>query len=53
MATSSTAPFTITLTSTKTGSLKLVDLLVGDVYFCSGQSNMELAVGDTATAQEQ
>lgn len=47
-APASTTPFTITLASTKSGSLKLSDLLVGDVYFCSGQSNMELSVENTA-----
>ena len=47
-APASTTPFTITLASTKSGSLTLSDLLVGDVYFCSGQSNMELSVENTA-----
>jgi len=29
------------------------DVLVGDVYICSGQSNMEWAVGGTMNAQEE
>ena len=37
-AAASTAPFTIKLTSSKGGSLALSDVLVGDVYVCSGVS---------------
>ena len=48
-ATASTTPFTIKLSSSKGGgSLQLTDLLVGDVYVCSGQSNMALPVMATA-----
>ena len=39
----STAPVSLTL-SDPTGSAALNDLLIGDVYLCSGQSNMELPV---------
>ncbi len=41
--TASAAPVSLTL-SDDTGSATLNDLLVGDVYLCSGQSNMELPV---------
>ena len=48
-ATASTKPFTMKLSSSKGGgSLQLTDLLVGDVYVCSGQSNMGLPVMATA-----
>ena len=32
--------YTITATSQKHGSIKISDVLFGDVYICSGQSNM-------------
>ena len=32
--------YTITATSQKHGSIKIDDVLFGDVYVCSGQSNM-------------
>ena len=32
--------YTITATSQKHGSIKISDILFGDVYICSGQSNM-------------
>ena len=34
-----------TLTVTGTNSVKLQDVLVGEVWLCSGQSNMEMGVG--------
>jgi len=33
-------PFNLTLTSSTGNSVTLTDLLIGDVFFCSGQSNM-------------
>eukprot|EP01051_Picozoa_sp_SAG22_P009364 SAG22_NODE_775_length_7293_cov_2.039199_2_plen_275_part_00 len=48
-ATASIKPFAMKLSSSKGGgSLQLTDLLVGDVYVCSGQSNMGLPVMATA-----
>lgn len=35
-----TTPFNLTLTSSAGDSVVLTDLLIGDVFFCSGQSNM-------------
>ena len=32
--------YTITATSQNQGSIKISDVLFGDVYVCSGQSNM-------------
>jgi sialate O-acetylesterase len=40
----SSAPFTLTLTGPGGDAVSLVDLLVGDVFLCSGQSNMGLPV---------
>lgn len=42
--TASTAPATITVKSTSGASTQLSDVLFGDVYISSGQSNMELSV---------
>ncbi len=39
----SEAPIALTVNDT-TGTTQLADLLIGDVYLCSGQSNMELTV---------
>ena len=40
----SSDPLTLTLSDTS-GQSTLSDLLIGDVWLCSGQSNMELSVG--------
>lgn len=40
----SMAPLSLTVTDAEGGVIRRSDLLVGDVYLCSGQSNMELAV---------
>ena len=44
-------PYKLTV-STKKQKVVIDSLFVGDVWFCSGQSNMELPVSQTATAQE-
>jgi sialate O-acetylesterase len=36
-----------------TTSIKLEDVLIGDVWMCSGQSNMEWSVAQSANAQEE
>ena len=43
----STTPATITIASTSGGTITLSDILVGDVYLESGQSNAELSVLST------
>jgi sialate O-acetylesterase len=37
-------PYTVTVTSSSGGAQTLADVLVGDVYLCSGQSNMAFPV---------
>lgn len=39
-------PYDLTIAAAS-GSVVMHDILIGDVFLCSGQSNMELAVGDT------
>jgi len=34
-------PFTINVTSSKEGSVAIKDVMFGDVWLCSGQSNMQ------------
>jgi sialate O-acetylesterase len=41
------------LTAAGSDTVRLVDILVGEVWLCSGQSNMELAVGKTANAEKE
>ena len=36
--------YTISATSQKHGSIKISDVLFGDVWVCSGQSNMQFTV---------
>ena len=43
-ATEAGGPYTITATSQKHGSATLQDVLFGDVWICSGQSNMHFTV---------
>jgi sialate O-acetylesterase len=43
-------PFTLTITGTNTIELK--DVLVGDVWVCSGQSNMEFHLSDSFDAKK-
>ncbi|MBV8686544.1 MAG: 9-O-acetylesterase [Alphaproteobacteria bacterium] len=38
-------PYTLTVTGSSGSAATASDILVGDVWLCSGQSNMELAVG--------
>eukprot|EP00911_Craspedida_sp_UC1_P002536 UC1_evm1s1883 len=56
-----TLPYAIAITATTaqaltpsakttTASLTLTDIVFGNVFICSGQSNMELAVGESANA---
>jgi sialate O-acetylesterase len=47
-AATSAEPTSIVVSSSISGSLTLSDVLVGDVFFCSGQSNMVIPVQDTA-----
>jgi len=49
----STTPTTIQISSNSGSSpVTLTDVLVGDVYYCSGQSNMELSIVNTANVQD-
>ena len=43
----------LTLTVTGTNSITVDDVLVGEVWLCSGQSNMEMAVASCNHAQEE
>jgi sialate O-acetylesterase len=42
----------VTLTVTGSNSLSFSDVLVGDVWVCSGQSNMEYGINSTTKAKE-
>lgn len=42
--------YTLTITDGSTTIIQLVDVAFGDVYLCSGQSNMQLAVGGSFNA---
>jgi sialate O-acetylesterase len=44
-------PFEMTITGTSTITIK--DILVGDVWFCSGQSNMAWVVANSQNAQQE
>jgi sialate O-acetylesterase len=39
-------PFTLTITGNKSGPVSVSNVLVGDVWLCSGQSNMTLSIGE-------
>jgi sialate O-acetylesterase len=43
-------PFTLTASSNK-GSVSASDILIGDVWLCAGQSNMEFTLAPTAGSQ--
>ncbi|RYE12105.1 MAG: sialate O-acetylesterase, partial [Sphingobacteriales bacterium] len=45
-------PHTITIESGKE-KVSLINLLIGDVWFCSGQSNMQLAMRELQNAQQK
>ena len=45
-------PYRLTVTGTS-GTTQASDVLIGDVFLCSGQSNMELAVGRAQDADNQ
>jgi len=49
-AQSAGGPFTLTASSTK-GSVNASDILIGDVWLCAGQSNMEYTLAPTAGSQ--
>jgi sialate O-acetylesterase len=52
-STASLVPTTIQISSNSgSATVTLVDILIGDVYYCSGQSNMELSVVNTANVQD-
>ena len=40
----SNTPYTITVSSDKYGEANISDVMFGDVWICSGQSNMQFAV---------
>lgn len=44
-------PYTLSVTGAQTITLR--DVLVGDVWICSGQSNMEMDIGQVRNAQEE
>ena len=45
---SSQESYTVTVTSQKHGSIKISDVLFGDVWICSGQSNMQFTVSQVS-----
>lgn len=45
-------PYTLTLTGAEE-KITLSDILIGDVYLCSGQSNMELTLAETVAPKEE
>jgi sialate O-acetylesterase len=47
-AVSAGGPYVLDVRATSGAALSVPDMLVGDVYVCSGQSNMELAVAQSA-----
>lgn len=49
-APATTTPANLVIASSAGGVLTLADVLVGDVFVCSGQSNMELSVSNTVDA---
>ncbi|CAI8011165.1 Sialate O-acetylesterase [Geodia barretti] len=51
-ATDAVTPFTITATSLQ-GTITLADVLFGDVWVCSGQSNMQFTVPQAFNASEE
>lgn len=46
-------PYTISFTGSDGGSAALNDVLFGDVYLCSGQSNMQFAVSNGFNASQE
>jgi sialate O-acetylesterase len=46
-------PYTLTATTASGASQTLSDVLIGDVWLCSGQSNMELPVSRTLNADSE
>ncbi|MGI4792467.1 MAG: sialate O-acetylesterase [Janthinobacterium lividum] len=44
-------PYTLTVSSQGNQTVTRSNVMVGDVWLCSGQSNMELSVGEAADAQ--
>lgn len=44
-------PYNMTITGNN--KLEITDILLGDVWFCSGQSNMEMGLGDVAEKYEK
>ena len=48
----SSTPFELTV-SAPSGSVTIKDVLVGDVWLCSGQSNMAFPVGSSSTWKEE
>jgi hypothetical protein len=46
-------PAEVTVSSSSGESITLTDVLIGDVFFCSGQSNMQLSVLQTMNGPEE
>ncbi|MCW3094953.1 MAG: Sialic acid-specific 9-O-acetylesterase [Chthonomonadaceae bacterium] len=44
-------PYTLTVNGPETA--KVEDVLIGDVWICSGQSNMEMGIGNVYNAQDE
>lgn len=45
--------FSLTISNSSTFSIKLENIVFGDIYLCAGQSNMELAVSQALNATEE
>ena len=46
-------PYSLTVTAGSGARQTLVDILIGDVFLCSGQSNMELPVARSSNAERE
>jgi len=46
-------PYTLTVTGPQQQTVTLKNILIGDVWICSGQSNMEMGIGNVLNAKEE